>query len=110
MATYDMNVDALVVSPKDNVATALKDLKAGEQASYRIGDQLQQVQLIDSIPFGHKVAIAAVAKGELVTKYGETIGRATDDIQIGQHVHIHNIEGIRGRGDQSTEAAPQKEA
>ena len=32
-------------------------------------------------------------------KYGIVIGRATHDIQQGQHVHVHNVEALRGRGD-----------
>jgi altronate dehydratase small subunit len=34
-----------------------------------------------------------------VIKYGETIGLATSDISPGEHVHVHNVEGQRGRGD-----------
>ena len=32
-------------------------------------------------------------------KYGESIGVASSDIQEGQLVHVHNLEGARGRGD-----------
>jgi len=32
-------------------------------------------------------------------KYGEPIGIATRDIRSGQHVHVHNLESARGRGD-----------
>ena len=32
-------------------------------------------------------------------KYGEVIGAATRDIRVGEHVHVHNVEGKRGRGD-----------
>jgi altronate dehydratase small subunit len=32
-------------------------------------------------------------------KYGEIIGKATTDIKPGQHVHVHNVAGTRGRGD-----------
>ncbi|MDP1993088.1 MAG: SAF domain-containing protein [Syntrophales bacterium] len=38
-------------------------------------------------------------KGDLIVKYGEPIGIATQDIRIGQHVHVHNLESARGRGD-----------
>ncbi|MDQ6598863.1 SAF domain-containing protein [Bacillus salipaludis] len=37
--------------------------------------------------------------GEDILKYGEVIGLATTDIEPGEHVHIHNLEGKRGRGD-----------
>jgi altronate dehydratase small subunit len=41
----------------------------------------------------------AIGKGDDVVKYGEIIGRATADIAKGEHVHVHNIESLRGRGD-----------
>lgn len=53
----------------------------------------------DAIPFGHKIAVCPIAKNSQVTKYGEEIGMATADISVGEHVHIHNIDSIRGRGD-----------
>ncbi len=37
--------------------------------------------------------------GDGVIKYGEIIGRATCDIDVGDHVHVHNVESQRGRGD-----------
>lgn len=42
------------------------------------------------IPFGHKVAVAAIAQGEPVCKYGVVIGCATRPIRPGEHVHVHN--------------------
>jgi altronate dehydratase small subunit len=38
-----------------------------------------------------------------VLKYGESIGVASSDIQMGQLVHVHNLEGARGRGDLAEE-------
>ena len=43
------------------------------------------------IPFGHKLALAAIPAGEHVIKYGHPIGSATSDIQPGEHVHVHNV-------------------
>ena len=41
-------------------------------------------------------------------KYGETVGLATEDIGAGQHVHVHNVEGIKGRGDKIAGGTPMK--
>lgn len=60
---------------------------------------MQALSLLDSIPFGHKVAITFIQQGAEVVKYGDVIGKATQDIRAGEHVHVQNIEGIRGRGD-----------
>ena len=45
-----------------------------------------------SIPRGHKIATAAVPKGDAVRKYDQIIGFATVDIAVGDHVHTHNCE------------------
>ena len=45
----------------------------------------------DQIPDGHKYALSRIQKGEYVIKYGEIIGRATQDIEQGEWVHTHNV-------------------
>lgn len=94
-----MAIDAIVLSQKDNVATAVQILKAGQKASVRLGRDLHDVILAEDIPYGHKFAMRDIAKGEDILKYGEVIGRATLDISAGCHAHIQNIESLRGRGD-----------
>jgi altronate dehydratase len=81
--------------PSDNVAVALADLETGEALDLPPG----RVVVGARIPFGHKVAVAAVAVGEEVLKYGEVIGLASAPIAPGDHVHVHNVESQRGRGD-----------
>ncbi len=46
----------------------------------------------ETIPAGHKYALRAIACGEYVIKYGEIIGRATQDIAEGEWVHTHNVQ------------------
>ena len=50
---------------------------------------------------GHKVALRDIAVGEPIIKYGESIGAASAAIAEGEHVHTHNVEGCRGRGDKA---------
>lgn len=90
---------ALVMDSKDNVATAISELKGGEEVPVLIGPERVQVRIGEAIPFGHKFAIEEIRKGSDVVKYGESIGRSTADIGVGQHVHTHNVESMRGRGD-----------
>ena len=45
----------------------------------------------EKIPAGHKYALCPIACGETVIKYGEIIGRATQDIAAGDWVHTHNV-------------------
>ena len=93
--------DALVMERSDHVATALRDIRSGENIMYRLGGTTARLQVLEDIAFGHKLALVNIAKGELVRKYGEVIGRVTQAIRLGEHVHVHNVEGIRGRGDQA---------
>ena len=94
-----MSIDAIVLHAHDNVATAVQDLKAGQQATVRLGHELTQSRLQEDIPYGHKFTLRPVRRGEEILKYGEVIGRATVDIGAGCHAHVHNIESLRGRGD-----------
>ena len=90
---------AMVINTKDNVAVALEDLPVDAMVSVATGERTISVQLTQGIPFGHKFALQSIAKGQQIIKYGETIGRASAPIVPGEHVHIHNVEGTRGRGD-----------
>ena len=94
-----MTTDAIMIKPEDNVATALRDLRAGEAATIGSDDGQPPVQVSEDIPYGHKFAVVGVEKGDLIIKYGETIGRATLAISRGAHAHVQNIESLRGRGD-----------
>ncbi|NWO11541.1 altronate dehydratase [Chromohalobacter salexigens] len=44
-----------------------------------------------NIDAGHKVALTPLAEGDNVIKYGQVIGRASRDIDVGEHVHTHNL-------------------
>ncbi len=90
---------ALKLSNQDNVATALEDIDGGASVAVRFGEEVTPVKATERIPFGFKVAVASIARGAHVLKYGESIGVASQDIKPGELVHIHNLEGARGRGD-----------
>ena len=87
----------LRIDRRDNVAVALEPLEAGACATER-GSGMKVVAC-QVIPFGHKIALSDIKPGEAIVKYGEVIGRATKHISTGCHVHIHNVESLRGRGD-----------
>ena len=101
--SIEAGVACLVMDGKDNVATLLRDAAPGEELSFKIIEKNQTVTVQQPIKFGHKIAIAPIGIGEHVIKYGESIGAATIAISSGEHVHVHNIEGIRGRGDRKPE-------
>ena len=94
-----MERKAVVLNSKDNVATALTDLQAGEVVEMEVDKGAVSVTLVDSIPFGHKFSLTNIKLDLPIMKYGEIIGKATADIKPGQHVHVHNVASTRGRGD-----------
>ncbi|MBA1335532.1 MAG: Altronate dehydratase [Firmicutes bacterium] len=94
-----MTKKALIANDRDNVATALADIKGGEMVYAHRGDQEIGILVKNPIIFGHKFALTGIKRGEEVIKYGEPIGIATEDIEQGDHVHVHNIASQRGRGD-----------
>ncbi|USK36659.1 UxaA family hydrolase (plasmid) [Bacillus sp. F19] len=101
--SFEAGVHCIVMDAKDNVATLLRDVKAGEKISYSVNGVQSTLTFLQDVKSGHKAALCQILKGEHVIKYGESIGAATEFIDEGEHVHIHNIEGIRGRGDRKTE-------
>lgn len=82
-----MGAPFLLVDPGDSVATALRDVPAGETL---LSSGLT-VTAAAPIPRGHKIAVRAIAAGEVVHKYGFPIGRARNAIAPGEHVHTHNL-------------------
>jgi altronate dehydratase small subunit len=89
---------AIVLHPDDNVATLI-DAGRTTDAVQLTGEATGQVELLADIPYGHKCAIRAIAKGAEIVKYGQVVGRATAQIRAGDHVHVQNVEALRGRGD-----------
>ncbi len=71
----------------DNVAVLAKDVRSGDLVSF---GELEFHAPAD-LGMGHKLAITPIAAGTDVLKYGASIGYAAMDIDIGQHVHLHNL-------------------
>jgi altronate dehydratase small subunit len=92
---------ALKVHDDDNVATIFAlDIKAGTQVEVRDkkGDG-EVIKAENDIPYGHKIAVRDITPGEKIRKYGEVIGSAGKPIRKGEHVHVHNLDSTRARGD-----------
>ena len=71
------------INELDNAAVALEKISAGYTEN--------GIKATCEIPFGHKIALCDIPKGENVVKYGNPIGHATRDIKAGEHIHSHNI-------------------
>ena len=82
------------IHPNDNVAVATRDIDAGETVLVAG----QEILCHEAVKAGHKIALEAIGKGEMLVKYGFPIGKATKNIEAGNWVHTHNmstnLEGI----------------
>ena len=93
-------VKAIKNHAKDNVATLFGTAEKGSKVIIMDASGTSfDVEVKDNIPYGHKIALEVIEVGQEITKYGEEIGLATTQIVVGEHVHVQNIESIRGRGD-----------
>ncbi|MEP7329175.1 MAG: UxaA family hydrolase [Betaproteobacteria bacterium] len=73
----------LVVDRRDNVCTLL-------DTNVQVDCLQGGMRIAIGVPFGHKIALVAIGHGDPVIKYGVTIGRTTEDVAPGEHVHVHN--------------------
>ena len=90
-------IEAVVLNPGDNIGVALAALKSG--ASVKIYGQETRIKITDAVPYQHKFSIITINAGEEILKDGVVIGKATKDIEQGQHVHTHNMTGLRLKGN-----------
>jgi len=81
---------AVILSKKDNVATALLAIPAGEYI-FNSGEHSNNITIPEDIKAGFKLALTDIGKEEQIFKYGYVIGLAKVDIKKGQCVHIHNL-------------------
>jgi altronate dehydratase len=88
----------------DNVAVAIEDCSSNVEVTVKAPAPRAGFSIvpISNIPFGHKIALSDLKPGDIIVKYGRPIGRATKAIPRGELVGVHNIEGLRGRGDLET--------
>ena len=84
---YNKTMNNLIVlSKNDNVGVSQFIIPEKTKIEGR------EINTIDPIPFGHKVCLKSVNKGDPIIKYDQIIGFASKNIQAGEHVHSHNLE------------------
>jgi altronate dehydratase small subunit len=89
----------VAVEPADNVATAIREVSEGETVTVDVGDDEVVVDVLEDVRFGHKIALEDIERGDTIIKYGLSIGQASEEIDAGEWVHVHNVESNYGRGD-----------
>ena len=83
-----MKVDALIMDPKDNVVTCVRDVKAGEVVHYRSKNEDLEILAKEAIPFSHKISLTDLEEGQ------ELIGKTTRKINAGCLVDHNNIYSV----------------
>lgn len=89
-----MKIDALMMDPKDNVVTCVREVKEGETVRYWNGEQECEIVAKQDIPFCHKIALEDLGKDAPVRKYGEQIGKTLEPIGAGMRVDHTNIYSV----------------
>jgi altronate hydrolase len=85
--------NAVILHEDDNVAVVVHSVRAGEAVVVKAEKLLTAAEDVD---VGHKIALRSIASGGTVYRYGEPIIEATEAIEAGAWVHIHNTKPIPG--------------
>jgi len=81
-------VNIVVLAAADNVGIALRDIGTNEAVRSAGG---ASIVACEAIPLGHKIALADIASGQPIVRFGVAVGIATKAIASGQLVHVHNV-------------------
>lgn len=91
-----MDRKLLVMNKKDNVGMALQDTKKNDILKIILNGKVSgDLKANEDIDIYHKYAIANIPKDSQVIKYGELIGIATENIKVGDHVHVNNVRSVK---------------
>ncbi|MDA8072303.1 MAG: UxaA family hydrolase [Actinomycetota bacterium] len=89
-------VDFLAHDAGDHVAVAVRDVAPGEATvGWLSSPERRSVQVSEPVPFGHKVALAALGDGEAVVEYGVPVAVTTKAVTAGSLVHTHNVRSTK---------------
>jgi hypothetical protein len=75
------------LNPADNVYIVRVPLQANDSVEI----EGKNYVIKQTLGFGHKIAATLLHPGDKIIKFGIPIGSATEHINIGEHVHLHNM-------------------
>jgi altronate hydrolase/altronate dehydratase small subunit len=96
MTEAEQSVGAIVLHADDDVAVLAGPVGAGGTVVTRGAQEGLILRATLALGAGHKLALHSLAAGSDVRKYGEVIGRLTQSVAAGDHIHIHNLMSRRG--------------
>lgn len=77
----------ILLHSDDNVLVCCQNAKTG----YSVRLDNEEIVLTQDIEIAHKLSRFHLNVGDKVLKYGVSIGSATQAINPGEHVHLHNM-------------------
>lgn len=95
-----MKFKVLVHVKSNDVGVAVEEIAPGERVGFVSLDEVGfegLIEVLDTIPIGHKIALKEISSGANVIEYCRPIGIATSNIKTGELVRIHNIRSLRWR-------------
>lgn len=81
--------------PDDNIVIVTRTLAPGTA----LEDHGPALITRETVRMGHKLATRRVEKGQPILKFGQTIGFATEPIEAGSWVHVHNCDASQFERD-----------
>ncbi len=87
MAAVPLSRYAIHLRPQDPIAVASRPIPAGTQ----LQTTDSTLTLHHAIELGHKFTVQPIKEGDPITKFGQVIGFASQNIAAGEHVHVHNV-------------------
>lgn len=88
-------INAVLIDEKDDVIVAIEEISDGSSINYVCNGEIKNIVAKQNITIYHKIAVKDIKAGKAITKYGEHIGVASQDIIQGMHVHEHNVKSVR---------------
>ena len=86
--------DIIIHDEKDNVGVVvIEKITPNQDCSCWIMENVKTVniQSLNEIALGHKIAMADLNEDDTILKYGHDIGKVVKSIKKGEHVHVHNV-------------------
>jgi (2R)-sulfolactate sulfo-lyase subunit alpha len=86
----------LIHNEGDHVAVSVRDVDPGPaRLVYMDTEREVELDVLEQVPLGHKVALTDLADGADVIEYGARIGLTRRPIRKGELVHVHNLRSAR---------------
>ena len=89
-----MTTDIIIHDKKDNVGVVVIEKTSSKQDCncwVMEDDSSANIQSMDEIPLGHKIAMVDLKEGDTKIKYRHDIRKVVKSIKKGEHVHVHNV-------------------